>query len=69
MSAITPSWLQVGVGWVVRRDSRHFRLGCALRKLKGAQCSEPVKSRMCPAYGLYEKTKIFYSPDSKGDKS
>ena len=33
-------------------------------KLKGAQCSETVKSRV-PTNDLYEKTKIFWSPKSK----
>ena len=33
-------------------------------KLKGAQCSEFVKSK-CPAYDFYKKGKIFQSPENK----
>lgn len=36
-----------------------FLQGCALRKLKRAQCSEPVKSGLPAYYDLYEKTTIF----------
>ena len=38
--------------------------GCALKKnkLKGAKCSEPVKSRVPRRYALYEKSKVFELP-------
>ena len=32
--------------------------GLLLRKLKGAQCSEPVKSRVPIIYNLYEESEI-----------
>ena len=55
-----PGWYSFSNIWVVTiRDlsstsAVSVMQGCDLRKLKGAQCSEPVKSRVLIAYDLYE---------------
>ena len=70
--ALNPTWKRLLCGLfciqircTIEKLKHHhvksYRKAVLQQKLKGAQSSEPVKSTAvgCPAYNLYEKTKIF----------